>query len=215
MGETESLVDEEFALLRSCMSAIADPRQRRGRVHPLEGVLSLSVLGLMAHCRSLSDIHRFGELHPEALRELEMRRSPSVPTLGRVLRGVSVAEVREALRTFARQLLEVRNLEKEMTVAADGKSCRGVWEEGRQPGLVRLFAQEAQVAPDQELTPYHVGEAKAAQRWIEGKAAHFPGLAVLTGDALPADRSLCTAILEQGGDYVVKLKKTSQPSTKM
>ena len=125
MGETESLVDEEFALLRSCMSAIADPRQRRGRVHPLEGVLSLSVLGLMTHCRSLSDIHRFGELHPEALRELELRRSPSVPTLGRVLRGVSVAEVREALRTFAQQLLEVRNLEKEMTVAADGKSCRG------------------------------------------------------------------------------------------
>ena len=68
---------------------------------------------------------------------------------------------------------------------------------------------------DQELTPYHVGEAKAAQRWIEEQAAHFPGLAVLTGDALLADRSLCTAILEHGGDYMVKLKKTSQPCTRM
>ena len=213
MGETESLVDEEFALLRSCLRAIADPRQRRGRVHPLEGVLSLSVLGLMSHCRSLSDIHRFGELHPEVLQGLKLRRSPSVPTLSRVLRKVSVAEVRAALRTFAQQLLEVRNLEKEVTVAADGKSCRGVWEEGRQLGLVHLFAPEAQMALDQELTPYHVGEARATQRWIEEQAAHFPGLAVLTGDALLADRSLCTAILEQGGDYVVKLKKTSPPST--
>ena len=144
------------------------------------------------------------------LQGLKLRRSPSVPTLGRVLRKVSVAEVRAALRTFARQLLEVRNLEKEVTVAADGKSCRGVWEEGRQMGLVHLFAREAQVALDRELTPYHAGEAKAAQRRIEEKAAHFPGLAVLTGDALLADRSLCAAILEQGGDYVVKLK--NQPA---
>ena len=60
-----------------------------------------------------------------------------------------------------------------------------------------------------------VDEAKATRRWIEEQAAHFPGLAVLTGDALLADRSLCAAILEQGGDYLVKLKKTGQPSTKM
>ena len=215
MGEPESLVDEEFALLRTCLSTITDPRQRRGRVHPLEGVLSLSVLGLMARCRSLSDIRRFGELHPAVLQGLKLRRSPSVPTLGRVLRLVSVAEVREALRTFARQLLEMRGLEKGMTVAADGKSCRGVWEEGRQLGLVHLFAQEAQVCLDQELTPYHVDEARATRHWIEAQAAHFPGLVVLTGDALLADRSLCAAILEQGGDYLVKLKKTSQPSTSM
>ena len=57
---------------------------------------------------------------------LKLRRSPSVPTLGRVLRKVSVSEVREALRTFAQQLLEIReirNMGKEVTVAADGKSC--------------------------------------------------------------------------------------------
>ncbi len=51
-------------------------------------------------------------------------------------------------------------------------------------GLVHLFAQEAQVSLNQELTPYHVDEAKATQSWIEEQAAHFPGLVVLTGDAL-------------------------------
>ena len=79
MGEGQPLVDEEFALLRTCLSTITDPRQRRGRVHSLEGVLSLSVLGLMARCRSLSAIRRFGELHPEVLQGLKLRRSPSVP----------------------------------------------------------------------------------------------------------------------------------------
>ena len=60
-----------------------------GRVHSLEGVLSLRVLGLMANCRSLSGIRRFGELHPEALQGLKLRRSPFVPTPGRALRQVA------------------------------------------------------------------------------------------------------------------------------
>ena len=71
MGEEQSLVDEEFALLRTCLSTIPDPLQRWRRVHSLEGVLSLSVLGLIANCRSLSVIRRFGELHPEALQGLK------------------------------------------------------------------------------------------------------------------------------------------------
>ena len=53
IGEEQLLVDEEFASLRTCLSVIADPRQRWGRVHSLEGVLSLSVLCLMANGRSL------------------------------------------------------------------------------------------------------------------------------------------------------------------
>ena len=40
MGGEQSLVDEVFALLRTCLTAIPDPHQRRGRVHSLEGVLA-------------------------------------------------------------------------------------------------------------------------------------------------------------------------------
>ncbi len=76
MGEEQLLVEEEFALLRTCLSAIPDPRQRWGRVHSLEGVLSLSVLCLMDNRRSLSGIRRFGELHPEALQGVEAPAQP-------------------------------------------------------------------------------------------------------------------------------------------
>ena len=49
-----------------------------------------------------------------------------------------MTEVRGALRTFAQQLLKMRGLEEGMTVAADGKSCRGVWEKGRQLELATV-----------------------------------------------------------------------------
>jgi hypothetical protein len=62
---------------------------------------------------------------------------------------------------------------------------------------------------------YHLDEVKAAQGWLEEVASQFPGLAVLTGDALLADRTLCAAIVAQGQDYFVKLKKTNLPSTRM
>lgn len=212
MEEKSLSLSEEFALLRSCLATVPDPRRRRGKVHPLEGLLSLSVLGLMAQCRSLSDIHRWGELHPEVLELLALRRSPSVATLGRVLRLVSVAQVGQALRSFAQQLLDYRQGRQPLSVAADGKSLRGVWEGGQQLGVVHLFAHEARLALDQAPAAYHVDEVKTAKAWIEEMAAQFPGLAVLTGDALFADRSLGAAIVAQGQDYLVKLKKTNPPS---
>ena len=214
MEEKTSGIAEEFALLRTYLSAITDPRHRRGRVHPLEGVLSLSVLALMADCRSLSSIHRFGELHPEVLELLGLRRSPSVATLARLLRQVSVAEVAQALRSLAQDLLEGRHGEGPLVVAVDGKTLRGVWEEGQQLGVLHLFAHQAQLALDQVRTLYHVDEARVAKTWLEEMAGQFPGLAVLTGDALLADRSLCAAIVAQGQDYLVKLKKTNPASTK-
>lgn len=209
MEEKTSSIAEEFVLLRSCLDTIPDPRYRRGRVHPLEGVLSLSVLALMANCRSLSGIHRFGELHTAVLELLGLRRSPSVATLARLLRRVSVAQVAEALRSFAQQLLEGRHKGEPLVVAVDGKTLRGVWEEGQQLGVLHLFAHQAQLALDQVRTTYHVDEARATKTWLEEMAGQFPGLAVLTGDALLADRNLCAAIVAQGQDYLVKLKKTN------
>ena len=148
MGEPEPLADEEFALLRTCLSTITDPRQRRGRVHPLEGVLSLSVLG-----RSV-ELERVGSDGPLPLLE----RNPAV---WRITPG-SAAGVEAAAQPFrahpgqgAPRGLSSRSERgpahlhpatpqdegpgKGMTVAADGKSCRAVWEEGRQLGLVHSW----------------------------------------------------------------------------
>jgi hypothetical protein len=97
-----STVAEEFALLVASFAAIPDPRLARGKVHPLPGVLALVVLGLMAGCRSLSAISRYGQIHPEVLAPLGLRRRPSVATLRRLLRRVAVEQLRAVLRDFAR-----------------------------------------------------------------------------------------------------------------
>lgn len=217
-------VSEELALLQECLATVTDPRHRRGIRHPLLAVLSLTVLALMAGQSSLSAIWRWGGLHPELLAALGLRCSPSVATLSRLLRAVSVLQVREALQTFTRQLHPQRLATRTTAarppalefgaLAADGKTMRAAWEGGRQQHVLHLFATQSQVALDQVPVGDRRAEVSATQAWIEQVADQFPGLTVLTGDALLADRTLCQAIVESGRDYLFRVKKTNRTSTK-
>ena len=209
--DVESSMPEEFALLRECFASVRDFRKDRGKVHPLVGVLCLTVLALMGGARSLSDISRYGKLHPEILGPLKLRRSPSVPTLSRLLCGVSVNEVRAALVQFARQLNERRGQKDGLLVAAaDGKTLKGAWKNGKQLHMLHLFAHNAALALDQVAVGHTAGEIKGAKDWIEQMGEQFPGLQILTADARLADRDLCQAIVDEQKDYVIRLKKTSQ-----
>ncbi len=109
MDESPSLSDE-FGVLRKQLGKITDERLSRGKVFPLDGVLGLVVLGLMCGQRSLSAINRFGECREQVLSQLGLRRSPSVQTLSRLLRMVSVLEVREALMEFVSYVMRYRGV---------------------------------------------------------------------------------------------------------
>ena len=204
-----STVPEEFAVLRECLAEVTDPRLARGKVHPLPGVLGLTVLGLMAGCRSLSAISRFGRIHPAVLGPLGLRRSPSVATLSRLLGRVAVADVRAALREFARRLLAGRGeATSAAAVAVDGKTLRGVREDGEQLHVRQVFAHRGALALDQAAAAPLRGEPAAARAWVEDVAGAFPGLRVLTGDATFAEQDRCAAIVADQRAYLVRLKKT-------
>ena len=203
-----SPVADEFALLVASLARIPDVRKRKGKRHPLPGVLALVVLGLMAESRSLSAIRRFGRCHPEVLPALELRSVPSVPTIGRVLAGLRPDALRDALRDFAQALAVARDVSLAV-VAVDGKTLRGVHEGSGPTHLLHLFAYESALVLDQVLVDAVRDEVSAARRWMDTLAQTFPGLIVLTADARYADRDLCAAILAQEYAYLIRLKKTS------
>lgn len=181
----------------------------------MASVLGLTVLALMGGARSMSDISRFGKLRPEVLEVLGLRRSPSVATLGRLLRMVSVEGVRMSLIAFTRELHAGRQGADEPigTVAMDGKVLRGTREDDRQLRLLHLFARKGALALDQAEVSEGAGEIAGAEGWVRQMAGEFPGLKLLTGDALFAERSLCETIVEAEKDYLIKLKKTRGSST--
>ncbi len=209
-----SAVPEEFARLVDRFATLTDPRCARGTVHPPPGVLALVTLGLLGGCRSLSAISRDGAIHPEVLAPLGLRRSPSVATLHRILGMVTVAEVREVVRAFAQDLVTRRDAPGAVTeVALDGKTLRGTHEDGPPLHVLRAFAQHAELGLDQAVAAPLRGEVTAALAWVTEVADAFPGLTILTGDALFAEQSLCAAVVAGQRDEVFRLKKTNRPST--
>lgn len=204
---------EEFVLLRASLARVPDFRKRQGKLYALPDVLGLVVLGLMANCRSLSAIMRFGRSHPQVLAALGLAGVPSVPTLSRVLAGVNGEELRNALRQFAIELIRQRG-EQIGVVAMDGKTLRGVHEGAEPLHLLHLFAQQSAVVLDQVTVGTAKAEVIGAKTWIREMASVFPGLTVLTADALYADRDLCATIVAQDYEYLLKLKKTRKRSTR-
>lgn len=205
-------IADEFACLMAQLRTVVDHRHARGRVHPLAGVLGLTVLGLLAGCRSLSAIHRYAAIHPEVLAPLALRRPPSIPTLSRVLGGVQPVELRAALAAFTAELAQRQGADLAV-VAVDGKTLRGVHEDERPAHVLHLFAQEAALVLDQALCGPIRGEVTATAAWMATMAAQFPGLEVLTADALYADHDLCAAIVAQDFAYLMRLKQTSPTSS--
>ena len=128
------------------------------------------MLGLMCAQSSLSAIYRFGDSHPELLSGLGLRRSPSVTTLSRLLRMVKVAEVRQAMLDFMVALSELRGVE--LTVASvDGKTMRGVWEDGEQLRLWQVFSGQGALALDQVRISGQLDEPRAARNgWSRFRA---------------------------------------------
>ncbi len=75
-------------------------------------------------------------------------RSPSAPTLSRLLRLVSVAELRRALLSFAVALAAQRGADLGV-VATAGKTMGGVWEDGQQLRVLHKTQLPWRIEPTQ------------------------------------------------------------------
>ena len=122
--------------------------------------------------------------------------------------------MRAALLAFTRRLQPLREPGRGTgAVAVDGKTLRGVREGGAQLHVLHAFAQRGALALDQVAVASVPEEVPAARAWVAAVADAFPGLTVLTADALFADRDLCAGVVAGRRDYLIRLKKTRPASS--
>src|SRR3954451_24210607 len=79
---------ERLSLVEA-LASVPDPRERRGTRHPLTAVLSLTVLAVLAGCKSLEAVAQFGQEHGLAFRHaLGFTRGdcPTKSCLGKIFR---------------------------------------------------------------------------------------------------------------------------------
>lgn len=198
--------NSSYSLLE-LFATLEDPRDSRGRFHPLPAILGLVAVALMAGCRGLEAIAQFGRDHgPRLAWALGFRRgkTPAKSTLSEVLRAVDPKAVEAILRQWAAQRVEATE-----ALALDGKVLRGSAATD-QAGLhlLTLFAPRSALTLGQTPVPTTTNEYKVALELlgvlpISGK--------VVTADAMFCQPEVCQAILQGEGDYILTVKE-NQPT---
>jgi hypothetical protein len=202
-------VMERLSLVEA-LASVPDPRDRRGRRHPLTAVLSLTVVAILAGCKSLEAIAQFGSDHGPALAHalgFNRGKTPTKSALSKLFRRLDIAAFEGALNRW----ILARVQDGWEAVAIDGKTLRGSVD-GQIPAMHLLSAYVPACAAviAQMRVDAKTNEHKAALQLLgvlplKGK--------VVTFDAMFTHKDVAEAVLERGGDYIL-IVKDNQPTLK-
>jgi predicted transposase YbfD/YdcC len=182
---------------------LTDPRQRGKITYPLDEVLLLSLLAVLAGAESFVEIARFGEKKRDLLRRFRPYRdgTPSHDHLGDIFAALDADQFQRCFAAWITALTGV----PEGVVALDGKTVR---RSGGKAGKGAIHMVSA-FAASQRLV---LGQVKVAEKSNEITA--IPKLldllaiegAIVTIDAMGCQRAIARKILDKKADYLFGLK---------
>lgn len=186
------------------LAELTDPRDPRGRLYPFLPLLTLCLVAILAGQTSVAAIAQFGRLRGKRLgHALGFPRGtmPCANTLTNLLAALDP----DHLDRLVGRWLQERHTAGWDHLALDGKTLRGS-RDGAVPGVHLLAAYAPHVAAvvAQLRVEATTNEHKAALRLL----GILPPLAgtVVTADAMFTHADVATAVLAQGGDYVLYAK---------
>src|SRR5262249_55587804 len=124
--------------LLEALASVPDPRDPRGRIHPLTAVLALTVVAVLAGMRSLTAIAQFGRDHGTPLAHalgFTRGKTPAKSCRSELSRALDVAARGRAVGGW----LQARLADGWQAVALDGKTLKGS-ADGEVPGAHLLSA---------------------------------------------------------------------------
>jgi predicted transposase YbfD/YdcC len=197
------------------LAVIPDPRDRRGRRHPLASVLAVSAAAVAAGARSVTAIAEWATDAPwPVLAALGVRRDPltrrcQVPgeaTIRRVLARVDGDAVDATIGAWLADRL--RPPRPRRVIAVDGKRLRGSAHHGHQVHLLAALDHHDGAVLAQREVPTATNEIAEFQPLLDG--LDLAG-AVLTADALHTQRDHASFLVDRGADYLLVVK-ANQPT---
>jgi len=181
-----------------------DPRQRGKVIYPLDEVLLLCLLGVLAGAETFVDIARFGQKKLDLLRRFRPFRdgTPSHDHLGDIFATLDAVAFQ---RCFVAWVAALTGTPADV-IAIDGKTLRRSYQKkgAKEPiHMVSAFAARQRLV---------LGQVKVADKTNEIVA--IPALlkmmmiegAIVTIDAMGCQRDIARQILDQKADYVLALK---------
>lgn len=189
-----------------------DPRSRRGRRYPLQGLLGMLILAALHGEKSLRGMWMWGCKHWESIRRpLGFVGNPHPPVYGTVWYVVSALQSDVLDRTLQEWTLSW-SAERVRSVSVDGKVLRGSRRTNPEQAALEVLT-----AAGQELKVV-LGQRGVSGGDLVAAAVELLKTMPLQGKLVTADagllcRPVVDAILEGGGDYL-GVAKDNQPELK-
>jgi predicted transposase YbfD/YdcC len=182
---------------------LPDPRQRGKVLYPLDEVLLLALLGVLAGAESFVDIARFGCMKRDLLRRFRpyLDGTPSHDHLGDIFAALDAEQFQRCFVAWTASVLGV----PEGVVAIDGKTVR---RSGGKAGkgaihMVSAFAARQRLVLGQVKVAEKSNEIVAIPKLLDMLAVQG---AIITIDAMGCQRTIARKIIDKKADYVFGLK---------
>jgi predicted transposase YbfD/YdcC len=192
--------------LHTHFKCIKDPRIDRKKLHSLQDILSLVVIGIICGADSWDAIEEFGKTKKDFLSTFLTLSNgiPSHDTINRVFSSINPKKFETAFISWANSL-KGKDISKEV-IAIDGKTIRASKDSFHQCKAIHLVNAWA---CSNELV---LGQLK-----VDGKSNEITAIPVLldlleiegciiTLDAMGTQREIASKIIENKADYILALK---------
>jgi predicted transposase YbfD/YdcC len=191
----ETLVFLEF------FEDLPDPRQRGKVMYPLDEVLLLALLALLAGAETFVDIARFGAKKLSLLRRFRpfLGGTPSHDHLGDIFASLDAEQFQ---RCFVAWVSALTGAPAEV-IAIDGKTSRRSKGANAPIHMVSAFAARQRLVLGQVKVAEKSNEIIAIPKLLDRLAIEG---AIVTIDAMGCQRDIAKKIIDKKADYVLALK---------
>ncbi|MEO1924202.1 MAG: ISAs1 family transposase [Nautiliaceae bacterium] len=197
----------ERVSLREELKKIRDFRRGQGRMHSIDVVLMIAILGTMSDYLGYRALGDFVKKHKkELIKYLKPRNDklPSFLTIRRVLINLDIKEFKKAIENWVLNYFEKEN---EKWISVDGKSINGSKEDEELVHMVTFFASKSKKALISNKVDNKSNEIPKVQEMLR----EFPlKEMIITLDAMHAQEDTVREIIKSGNDYVIQVKKKSK-----
>ena len=200
----EGTAFEEVIVFLRHFEDLEDPRQRSRVQYPLDEILLLCLLAVLAGAETITDIALFGRKKLDLLRRLRpfAMGTPAHDHLGDILAVLDPEQFQRCFVSWVAALIGT----PEGVVAIDGKTARrsGRKAKGQDPiHVVSAFATRQRLVMGQVKVAQKSNEIVAIPKLLDMLSIEG---AVVTIDAMGCQRAIAAKIRDKKADYLLALK---------
>jgi predicted transposase YbfD/YdcC len=192
----------EAVVFLSYFDDLPDRRQAGKVIYPLDEVLLLCLLAVLAGAETITDIARFGDKKLDLLRRFRpfAAGTPAHDHLGDILATLEAEPFQRCFVAWTASLIGV----PEGVVAIDGKTSRRSKSAAREAiHMVSAFAARQRLVLGQVKVADKANEIVAIPKLLDMLAIEG---AVVTIDAMGCQRAIAQKIIDKKADYILALK---------